>query len=98
MRTDKKRTAKLLITLFVIAMLLSAFYMASEAEHDCQGDNCTVCCNIAICKNALKYAFTALSTGMFIFAALYFVFIASKRSICFCAADTLVSLKVKLSD
>lgn len=53
--TKKTRiTALLLAAAILTVMLCSAFYLALEAGHDCIGDGCAICCQIAVCRNVLK--------------------------------------------
>ena len=53
--TKKTRIAALLLAAAVLTvMLCSAFYLALEAGHDCIGDGCAICCQIAVCRNVLK--------------------------------------------
>lgn len=51
----KKRIAAILVALlFGAAVLLSAFFIAAEANHNCAGDNCSVCGFIYACGNILR--------------------------------------------
>ncbi len=48
----KKRIAAMLVAvLFGIAVLFFVFFIAAEADHNCAGENCAVCCHTALCKN-----------------------------------------------
>ena len=59
--TLRNRVAAFVLTLlFVFVMLFSQFFIIAEAEHDCIGEYCPVCEQIAVCENALK----TLSNGV----------------------------------
>ena len=54
MANNKRIAAMLVAVLFCTAVLLSAFFIAAEADHDCIGETCSICCRVAICKNLLR--------------------------------------------
>ncbi len=51
-----KHLAVLLSVLMISVMLFSAFYVVSEANHDCCGDCCPVCAQIDQCNAVLRSA------------------------------------------
>ncbi|MCD7797397.1 MAG: hypothetical protein LUG95_07345 [Clostridiales bacterium] len=95
----KKRriTAMLVSLIYIFILLFSITFVAIEADHECFEDNCPVCCQISICNNILKnvssVSAVALAVLTLIFTAL--LIICAERHI---AGDTLVMLKIKLSD
>ena len=98
-RKKRNRIAALLfaVTILVI-MLYSAFFVAVEADHDCVGEGCPICYQVDACQNTLK----SLSLAVCVTA----VAVAFTYTLCRCISlctdnaqrDTLVSLKVKLSN
>ena len=98
MRTWKKKIAAILALLVLFVMLLSVTYVAAESNHQCEGADCPVCHQICICEQILKTLSGAAGT-----AIIWYVF---WQNLCrvvsvvagFVRRDTLVSLKVKLSD
>ena len=38
----------------LLVLLFSAAFIAAEADHDCAGENCPICAQIAVCQNILK--------------------------------------------
>ena len=97
--TKKTRIAALLLAAAVLTvMLCSAFYLALEAGHDCIGDGCAICCQIAVCRNVLRKL--SLSVCAAVFAASLPYTLCRGISVCtdYAQSYTLVSLKVKLSD
>ena len=97
--TKKKRIIFLVVAVAAFfVMLYSALYIAAEANHDCVGENCPICYQISVCENALKNLSSAVCAVAFAAAVTYTLC----RSISACAevtpSDTLVLLKVKLTD
>ena len=96
-RKKRNRIAALLLAVTILViMLYSAFFVAAEADHDCVG--CPICYQIDACQNTLK----SLSLAVCVTA----VAVAFTYTLCRCISlctdnaqrDTLVSLKVKLSN
>ena len=97
--TKKMRIAALLLAAAVLTvMLCSAFYLALEAGHDCIGDGCAICCQIAVCRNVLRKLSLSVCAAALAAAFTYTLC----RDILSCAdcihRNSLVALKVKLSD
>ena len=98
-RKKRNRIAALLLAVTILViMLYSAFFVAVEADHDCVGEGCPICYQVDACQNTLK----SLSLAVCVTAvAVAFTYILC-RCISLCTdnaqRDTLVSLKVKLSN
>ena len=95
----KKRIAALLLAVTVLlVMLYSALFIAAEADHDCVGEGCPICYQVDACQNTLK----SLSLAVCVTAVAVAFTYTLCRCISFCTdyaqRDTLVSLKVKLSN
>ncbi len=54
MKKARRWLAVLFAVLFVFTMLSSELYIALEADHDCAGENCSVCAQIGVCHFVLK--------------------------------------------
>lgn len=97
--TKKNSFVALMLALTVIfAILSSVLFITAEADHDCTGDDCSICYRIDVCKNTLKNigqikGVIFLSVVIFNFAL--FLFLFEKKHI---YNSSLVSLKIKLSD
>ena len=96
-----KRTRILLTltaALLAVVMLFSVFYIAAETGHDCPGEDCRICRQIAICRDTLRLL------ALVVAAAVLATLPDAVHCAAFCARAsaarkfTLVSLKVKLSD
>ena len=98
MKLRKRILIALLTTVFIFGTLFSVLYIAIESHHDCIGEDCPVCQCIIVCENILK----KLSTALFVMSVSAAFVFASKISIIknlkLIPIQTLVSLKVKLSN
>ncbi len=93
-----KRAAVILACVLFFAMLFSVLFIAHESQHDCSGNNCSVCMKIEACESALRNISGAVSAAA-VLAAVSFVFVKAVLSVsAVCVQPTPVSLKVKLSD
>ena len=85
-----------LAVLFVI--LYSSLYIAAEINHDCTGDNCSICCQINICRNTLKTlslaCFAAATAALLTYTLCGNILLRTRVWL----KLTPVSLKVKLTD
>ena len=97
--TGKQRTAALTAAfVLLLAMVYSTFFIAVEINHECSGEDCPVCCQLAACENTVRSFSADAMTTVFAAAALFsFFFTFSDHEVC-PFRNTLVSLKVKLSD
>ena len=97
--TKQKRVLALVMAAAILLIVLtSAFFVAAEANHDCIGGGCKICCQIDACCAVLKGLALAVIAAVLTAAAsrpLSFLFAGCRLSAPRC---TLVSLKVKLSD
>ena len=95
----KKRIAALLLAVTVLlVMLYSALFIAAEADHDCAGENCPICAQIAVCQNILKVF--SLTVCIAAFPAVFSYTLCRGSFACadVIPRNTLVSLKVKLTN
>lgn len=98
MAKQKRMLAMAMAVAILFIVLASAFFIAAEANHDCVGDGCEICCQINVCRTVLKGLALAVIAAVLAAAAsrpLPFLFVGCRLSAPRC---TLVSLKVKLSD
>lgn len=97
MITNKKSVSRLLCVVLAFMLLFSVAFIVTEAGHSCVGDGCAVCRQLAACGKVLAGGGTVQAAH---FAALLAVFctLSAFGEVNFKNADTLISLKVKLSD
>lgn len=87
-----------LVSAICLVMLSSVCFLTACADHDCVGEECSICERIAACGTALK-AFALMGIAAVTAAAVHNFAVtlsaaAGKRR----GGTTLVSLKVKLSN
>ncbi|MCR5502783.1 MAG: hypothetical protein K6F53_07225 [Lachnospiraceae bacterium] len=94
----KRSVAGILGMLLLLVVVFSAFYIASETHHDCEGDDCPICACIQQCENTLGQIAcgTALLTALLLPIVLA-LFPAFRFARVF-PQETLVSIKVRLND
>mgnify|MGYP000188915606 CR=1 FL=1 len=82
--------------MLVFVVLFFSFYIASEASHDCVGEDCPICQQISVCENVLRNislgAAVTIGTLMLI-SILYRRHVIDNKKFQAC---TLISLKVEL--
>ena len=96
--TAKKILAVIISVLMASVLLFSVFYIAAEADHECEGAHCQVCECIEICAGLLQ-RFGFGSGHTLVAAAAVFALI----SVIFCyeevrSENTPVTLKVRLNN
>lgn len=82
---------------FALVIATSAAFIATHADHDCAGENCAVCCQLAQAHQGLRLLgqggglfFTCLAL---LFAALFLLFIPKQAP----APISLITQKVQLN-
>ena len=82
----------------IVALLLSAFLLASEAGHRCEDKDCAVCRSLERCRNVLQRLFAG-GTGT---APALYALIAAAAAAVFAfiilPADTPIQRKTRLND
>ena len=93
-----KNTAVILSILMLSVMLLSAFYVTSEANHECSGENCPICAHIDQCESMLR----SVGEGAAVLGLLAFLAVissdASPVSCGVAALSTSITSKVRMND
>lgn len=98
--TGWKRIGALLLCVGLILILsVSTAFVIHEADHDCAGEDCPICRNIAINIRLLRTIGLAalILTAFFFLRTVRFVYDRRNQYACFCPA-TLVSWKIRLND
>ena len=96
--TQKRWLLSAAAVLLALVMLFSLVFLALAGDHECRGEDCAVCAQIALCEQLLKNLILPAA----ILAALRILAACRAESgehapVCF-GPVTPVSLKVKLSD
>lgn len=95
--TERTRIISAITAITVVFVLLfSILYIAAEANHDCTGEDCPICEQIAICQQQLEQlsgGIAVIVTALFAFSGLY---VFSVKYVTVQKLCTLITLKVKL--
>lgn len=96
--TKKRIMAVILAALVLIVMVSSSLYIAEHADHDCTGEDCSICQQIYLCTQTLKTLSLAVIAAavFYAFSALLSITIGQVETAC--VPHTPVSLKVKLTN
>ena len=97
--TKRKRIAAGVTALVMLAvMLLAAFCVAVEADHDCTGEDCSVCACIRQCENALRQLGENFAALAVVLLPVLFLLFAAGFFVRQTALQTPVSKKVRLNN
>ena len=88
--------AGVLAVAVLLALLLSAFYLAAEADHDCTGDDCPVCALLHQCEHLLR-GYAAVAVAAAVLAAVLQLRAAADFA-CGVRRPTPVSVRVRLNN
>lgn len=96
--TKKRILAAVLTALVLAVMLSSSLFIIEHADHDCTGEDCSICQQIYLCTQTLKTLSLAViaATVFYAFSALLSITIRQVETAC--VPHTPVSLKVKLTN
>lgn len=87
-----------LAVMIAVVMLSSSLYIIVESDHDCHGDDCVICEQIAACENTLRVFSIAVTTAALSAVLTFIIVELLPHGMAAFAGRTLVSLKVKLSN
>ena len=93
-----KRVAAILTILLCSAFLWGCAFAVLEENHECSGDKCPVCFCIALSQNVIRNLSHQIQTGNIFFTALILFSLFIFHSLTSTSTDTLITLKVKLTD
>lgn len=82
--------------LLVFALLFSVFFIVSEADHNCIGEDCPICHQIQTCQKLLEQLYAAHSTSGIGAVLCFFFLLAALRTQNIFTASSPVLWKVKL--
>lgn len=97
MAKRKRIAALVLAVLICCALLISACFIADEADHDCTGDNCAICAMISLCEGLMRHLGAIVLVCAAVCAARCVCVMAGAVQVCGDHA-TPVTLRVKLSN
>lgn len=96
--TKKRIMTVILAALVLIVMVSSSLYIAEHADHDCTGEDCSICQQIYLCTQTLKTLSLAVIAAAVFYAFSALLSITIRQVETACVPHTPVSLKVKLTN
>ena len=99
MNARKRGCALLLCVGLILALFVSSAFLIHEADHDCSGEDCSICRTIAL-TTALMRALCLIAAAGLLRSILTAVLSASRvpESVCLHAEGTPVSRKIRIND
>ncbi len=94
----KRFSAGIMAAMMLAVVLLSVSFIASEADHDCCGDDCPICAGIQLCENTLEQIGSGAAGQAAAITPAIFLCISILLSVCICRQETPVSRKVRLNN
>lgn len=98
MAKHKRIAAAFLAAALLLVMLGSAFFVIEESDHDCIGEGCAICFQLNVCQNVLKNLCLAVFVAAVAAGVLYALPMGADPHREPDFSDTLVTMKVKLSN
>ena len=95
----KNRVFTVIITILIlVALLSSAIFIATQADHHCTGAHCSVCVQIHICQS-IMHLFALVTSALGLTTLLSHLRLRTNRLLhAVCVPTTLITCKIKLSN
>ena len=94
----KRMAAGIMGLLLLAVVLLSALFLAAEADHDCAGEDCPICAVMQACANTLRrYGGAAAARPAAAVPVVFFLFAAALPAAVF-LRETPVSRGTRLNN
>lgn len=94
----KRIAAGIIGIMMLFITLFSAFYIASEADHDCTGEDCSICACIQQCENTLHQTGDGAASQSAVIIPVVFMLVFAVLFVAVFPQGTLVSRKVRLNN
>lgn len=96
-RKQHRIIAFIIFLVFSLVIFSSSLFIITHADHDCTGEDCSICMELAECYNILHTLGTAVTGAMALMPSLFCVSALVKAVIkTWSVHTTLISLKVEL--
>ena len=97
-KNSKRALAGILVCILAFTVLSSVFCISVNACHDCIGEGCTICAQVATAESTLKKFLSAGFTMVSAVVILLYAVVTLVLVVDGTKEGTLVTLKVKLSN
>ena len=95
---SKRFVAGIMALMMLVIVLFSVTFIAAEAEHDCCGDDCSICSCIRLCENTLKQIGNGSIGQTVVIIPIFLLCISIPLSVCIFKQETPVSRKIRLNN
>lgn len=96
--SKQKYLSVMIVFMLCSVLMFSAFYLVSENNHECSGENCPVCFQISMCESTVKSIGTGIAVATTVAVVVFVLILNNLNSTDSFLFETPVSLKVKLTD
>ncbi len=87
-----------MVLLLLLFVLLSVFFIAHEADHECTGEDCPVCALIQISENNLRQLGSGAPAAAAVISCIVFVMMLQSLTDTGIVISTPVSRKIRLNN
>ena len=91
-------TSGIMAVMMLVVMLVSSFFIAAHADHDCTGEDCPVCAFIQQCENNIRGAGGGITYISVVILPVFLSFLLISADILSFQWGTPVSTKVRLNN
>jgi len=99
---DEHKRIFAFVTAFLVTavLLLSGFFIVTHIEHECTGEDCTVCAELQECAATIRLITEAAGTGAIVIFAYIITqkLLSSYQTGLYLCPVSLVSLKIRLDN
>jgi hypothetical protein len=84
--------------MMLLVVLLSSFFIAVHADHDCTGEDCPICACIQQCENTIRGIGSGITVGAAVIVPVLILLLIISFGVPSFQRDTPVSAKVRLNN
>ncbi len=98
MQNNRRIIALFTVLIFTLALVFPVLYIINETDHNCSGIDCQICEQVNVCMHFFDNFTPDPNEGIFILSACFAVVFCIGSVVVSKKLNTLVNLKVKLSN
>ncbi len=97
-KTKQRGAACIMAVMMLLVVLLSSFFIAVHADHDCTGEDCPICASIQHCENAIRGIGSGVTAVSAVIVPVLISLLLISGGVALFQFDTPVSTKVRLNN
>ncbi len=90
--------AGIMAFMILVFVLLSTTFIAAEADHDCEGEDCPVCATIQICARTLDQVGSLITVLATVLLPALIVFLSITISVPMLTRHSLIYQKIRMNN